>query len=75
MARRLRLCLKTNSLPSLHQYGFRQKRSTELLTTVTVQEWMDGLAEGYMVDAVFLDCQKAFDRADQQLVIQSLFKL
>ena len=36
---------------------------------------MDGLAEGYMVDAVFLDCQKAFDRADHQLVIQSFINL
>ena len=75
VARRLRIYLETNSLLSPHQYGFRQKRSTELLTTVTVQEWMDALAEGYMVDAVFLDCQKAFDRADHQLVIQSLLKL
>ena len=33
VARRLRIYLETNSLLSPHQYGFRQKRSTELLTT------------------------------------------
>ena len=75
IARRLRLHLETNSLLSPHQYGFRQKRSTELLATMTTQQWQDALAGGYMVDAVFLDCQKAFDRADHQLIVQSLFHL
>ena len=75
IARRLRLHLETNSLLSPHQYGFRQKRSTELLATLTTQQWQDTIAGGHVVDAVFLDCQKAFDRADHQLIVQSLLHL
>ena len=75
IACRLRVYLESHSLLSDHQYGFRQKRSTELLATTTVQEWMDEIAQGHSVDAVFLDCQKAFDRADHEQIIMSLFKL
>ena len=74
IASRLRVYLESHSLLSNHQYGFRQKRSTELLATTTVQEWMDEIARGHSVDAVFLDCQKAFDRADHEQIILSLFK-
>ena len=75
IASRLRLYLESHFLLSDHQYGFRQKRSTELLATVTVQEWMDEAARGHVVDAVFLDCQKAFDRADHEQIILSLCRL
>ena len=75
IASRLRVYLESHSLLSDHQYGFRQKRSTELLATTTVQEWMDEIARGHSVDAVFLDCQKAFDRAYHEQIILSLSKL
>ena len=70
IARRLRVHLQTNALLSPHQYGVRQKRSTELLATLTTKEWQDTLASDHTVDAVFLDCQKVFDRADHHLIIR-----
>ena len=75
LAGRLRTYLESHSLLSDSQFGFRQKRSTELVATLTVQEWMDNLAQGATVDAVFLDCQKAFDRADHFNIIDSLSRL
>ena len=69
IASRLRVYLENHILLSDHQYSFRQKRSTELLATMTVQQWMDEVAEGHMVDAVFLDCRKAFDRAEHEQII------
>ncbi|OWA52029.1 hypothetical protein BV898_16485 [Hypsibius exemplaris] len=41
-------------------------------STTTIQEWMDAVDAGFEVDVIFLDCQKAFDRADHQTLLQSL---
>ena len=66
---RLRVYLESHFLLTDHQYGFRQRHLTELIATITVQEWMDEVARGKSVDAVFLDCQKAFDRVDHGQII------
>ena len=75
IASRLRAHLEANCRLTTHQFGFRPQRSTELLLTTTVQEWLDSLSTGKPVDAVFLDCQKAFDRADHSSILFSLINL
>ena len=75
IACKLRAHLETDSRLATHQFGFRPQRSTELLLATTVQEWLDNMSTGTAVDAVFLDCQKAFDRADHSTIISSLINL
>ncbi len=72
---RLRNHLEGLNLLSDEQFGFRAKRSTELLITLTVQSWKDSLADGFDIDIIFLDCQKAFDKADHQNLLASLQNL
>ena len=67
--------MRTNSRLTTHQFGFRPRRSTELLLSTTVQEWLDSLSTGAPVDAVFLDCQKTFDRTDHSSILFSSINL
>ena len=75
IAIKLRTHLEADSRLTTHQFGFRPQRSTELLLSTTVQEWLDSMSTGAPVDAVFLDCQKAFDRADHSSILFSLTNL
>ena len=59
IAIKLRTHLEADSRLTTHQFGFRPQRSTELLLSTTVQEWLDSMSTGAPVDAVFLDCQSS----------------
>ena len=64
--------LESNNLLSRHQHGFRSKRSclTQLLEYLS--EIHDALDNGKPVDAVYLDCQKAFDKVPHKRLIAKL---
>lgn len=47
-----------------HQFAFREKRSCELLNLLLTQKGNDLSANKLAVDAIFLNCSKAFDRVD-----------
>ena len=53
--------IEVNSLFSKDQHGFSKNRSclTDLLETL--EEWTEAIDNGYSLDILFLDYQKAFD--------------
>ena len=53
--------LEGNSLLSAEQHGFRCNRSCLTNLLETFEEWTRALDEGFGIDAIFLDYQKAFD--------------
>ena len=64
--------LESKNLLSRHQHGFRSKCSclTQLLEYLS--EIHDALDNGKPVDAVYLDCQKAFDKVPHKRLIAKL---
>ena len=64
--------LETNNLLSRHQHGFRSNRSclTQLLEYFT--EIHDIIDSGNPVDAIYLDCKKAFDTVPHKRLIKKL---
>lgn len=53
--------LEENKLLSKNQFGFRSKRSTELATTLLLDDIRKSVDSGHVVGAVFVDFTKAFD--------------
>ena len=53
--------LEGNNLLSHEQHGFRCNRSCLTNLLETFEEWTRALDEGFGIDVVFLDYQKAFD--------------
>ena len=64
--------LESNHLLSKHQHGFRSNRSclTQLLEYFT--EIHDIIDKGDPVDAIYLDCKKAFDTVPHKRLIEKL---
>ena len=72
IANRLRSFLELGGAFGDNQFGFREHRSTELAGLLVTQNWKDILNHGKKVDAIFLDCTKAFDRVDHNCLIRKL---
>ncbi|GAU96980.1 hypothetical protein RvY_08343 [Ramazzottius varieornatus] len=66
--------LDRNKLLSDTQYGFRRRRSTEMQLLQMSHQWSQALLERQEVDAIFLDCTKAFDRLPHSVIVESLAK-
>ena len=64
--------LEKNHLLTDRQFGFRAKRSTESQLLHMVHQWSQALSEKKEVDAVFLDCTKAFDRVPHSVLVTAL---
>ena len=64
--------LESNKLLSIHQHGFRSNRSclTQLLEYFS--EVHDHLDASDPVDAIYLDCQKAFDTVPHKCLLAKL---
>ena len=64
--------LESNNLLSIHQHGFRSRRSclTQLLEYFS--EIHDMIDDGDPVDAIYLDCKKAFDTVPHKRLIEKL---
>ena len=54
------------------QYGFRKKRSTQLQLLAVLDEWTKALQDGYQVDAIYTDFEKAFDKVPHERLMQKL---
>jgi len=64
--------LETNSLPSDHQYGFPQARSTSDLLAYAVHAWSSALESYGGSRVISLDISKAFDRVWQKGLLAKL---
>ena len=54
------------------QFGYRERRSTQLATTLLVDEIRQSADCGKMVGALFLDLSKAFDTMSHDLILSKL---
>ena len=61
--------LEKNHLISPKQHGFRSQRSTISQLLAHYENIINGLEDNYNVDVIFLDLQKAFDKADFGLIL------
>ena len=64
--------LETNKLLNDSQFGYREKRSTQIATTLFVDEIKEAAKNGKMVGAVFLDLSKAFDTIIYDVILKKL---
>lgn len=71
----IRGVLHSNGKLRLHQFQYRTKLSTGLLNVLLAQKVADFTGAGSCLDAVFLDCSKAFDRVDYETILAKLSSL
>ena len=64
--------LENNSLLSKTQFGYRKNRSSELATSLLVDDIRKAGNEGCMAGAVFIDLTKAFDTIGHSTLINKL---
>ena len=53
--------LEKHKLSTQHQHGFTNGKSCLTNLLETLEEWTEAVDEGFCVDAIYLDFQKAFD--------------
>ena len=61
-----------NNLFSPCQYGFLAKRSTTLQLLKALDDWTEALENGYEVDVIYTDFQKAFDKVPHQRLLSKM---
>ena len=72
IAKHLMQYLDTNSLLSNHQYGFRSKHSTCDQLIITYNDITKFVDSGCIVDLVFFDFTKAFDKVSHGVLLGKL---
>lgn len=75
IVRHLKQYLEENSLLSEHQYGFRSKHSTIDQLILTYDDVTRDVDEGRMVDIIFFDFSKAFDKVRHGILLNKLSDL
>ena len=64
--------LENNNLLNSFQFGYRQNRSTDIATTLFVDEIRNNGDMGKLTGALFLDLSKAFDTISHGLILKKL---
>ena len=55
-----------------NQWGFRKGKSTEGLLLSLTENWKQELDEGKVVGVLFVDCRKAFNSVDREILKKKL---
>ncbi|MEM7557303.1 MAG: reverse transcriptase family protein, partial [Cyanobacteria bacterium P01_A01_bin.84] len=66
---------ESNRLITIHQHGFRSKRSTVTQLLECVNDWTSFVDQGQSVDVVYLDFAKAFDTVSHPKLLFKLKRL
>lgn len=64
--------LETNKLLNDSQFGYREKRSTEIATALLVDDIRKNGDNGMLTGTLFLDLTKAFDTINHDLIVKKL---
>ena len=64
--------MEENDLLTTNQFGYRQKRSTKLASTLLCDEIRKSMDKGELVGAVYIDLSKAFDTIGHDLLFNKL---
>ena len=70
--RQLMEYIELNNILIVNQSGFRTGHSCETSVQNILYDWKNWLDDGYVVGAVFLDLQRAFETLDRNILIQKL---
>ena len=62
-----------NNLFDYRQYGFRKGKSTTLQLLKLMDNWCDALERGEVIDVIYTDFEKAFDKVPHDKLIWKLF--
>ena len=62
----------TNELLSNKQYGFINGRSTVLQLLRNLDDWTTQIDQGYQVDVIYTDFEKAFDKVPHKRLLNKL---
>ena len=65
--------MKENSLFSNYQFGFIGGRSTILQLLNVLEKWTNILDQGGIIDTIYLDFMKAFDKVPHKRLIEKIF--
>ena len=65
--------METNNLFTKHQHGFMRKRSCVTQLLESIEKWIEMIEQGYSVDVVYLDFQKAFDTVPHQRLMSKIY--
>ena len=64
--------LQNNNVIPLEQHGFTPGRSCSTQLLLAINEWTKALDDGYSVDVLYFDFQKAFDSVPHNRLISKL---
>ena len=64
--------LEENNLLNIFQFGYREKRSTQLATTLLVDEIREAAEKSQLIGTLFLDLSKAFDTINHDVILEKL---
>lgn len=64
--------MMTNDLLTPCQFGFVERRSAALQLLHTIEDWVQSIDEGHIIDVCFLDIMKAFDTVPHMRLMEKM---